>query len=374
MPATLTIDHPVISQMPQTYLALASNVGDPDLIVQNSAPFSVNQYVVVGQYANPITQTLLITAPNTNNTTIVTVPAFPYPVDTPITLTPFNEIRIYRSLTGIGGTYSLIATVPIEVDQQVTTFTDFSSVSPYSYKYTYHNSFLNIETAFSSEIPYAGFPLSSLQSIGDRTLSIFVDSQGEYITRDDIANWTNELCGHLNREVTDSDNQSFANYVTFTPGTAEYTDITTYGFEAIMLVEYSTDGINYLPINPMDSRFSSKLNPTSQYSWRLIDQKLFIYGNFPSTQIVRMWGYTQQPVLSLGSDQLPIVYRSYSDVFVDYCMMRASEKSRRLQESAVYYGKKFNIGFLEIIDATRSRINQGNQSMAITWLPNFNGF
>lgn len=375
MPATLVIDHPSISQLPQTFVSLASIPGDATLVVQNSSVFSTNQFILVSQYADPLAQILLITSNNPSVTSIVASPNFSYTVDTPVTNIPFNTIKIYRSLTGLGGTYSLLTSIPIQVSQQASSYTDFSGVSPYSYKYTYYNSQLNIESDFSSEIPYTGFPLPSLQSIGDRVLSIFVDSQAEYITRTDIANWVNEFCGHLNREVTDSDNQAFVDFVTFTPGTAEYTDITIYGLEAIMLIDFSVNnGVNWQTINPMDSRQGKSLNHTSQYSWQLRGEKLSIYGNFPSTQAVRVWGYTQQPILSLGSDQLPVVYRSYSDVFVDYCMQRASEKSRRLAESAVYYGKKTNIGFIEIVDAVRSRINQGNQAMAETWLNGFNSF
>ena len=280
MPATIPIGHPILTQVPQTYLSVASNPGDANLSVQNSTDFSISQYILIGTYGNPLSQILLISGNNPSITQIQASPNFGYPVDTPVTYIPFNEIRVYRSVTGLGGTYSLISQIPMQVDQQQTTFTDLTAISPYSYKFTYYNSNLNLESDFSSEIPYAGFPQYSLQSIQDRVLSLFVDSNAEFIQLSDISSWTNELCSHLNREVTDSDNQAFANYVTFIPGSNEYTDITTYGFEAIMLVEYTYDGQNYIAINPMDSRFSQILNSTSTYSWRLINQNLFIYGNF----------------------------------------------------------------------------------------------
>lgn len=380
MPAVLTIAHPDITTLPQTFVSNAAIPGDTTLYVQNASDFGVLQYVVVAPYGNPTAQILAINGANPSLNQIQVTPQFGYAVDTSVTQIPFNTIRVYRSLTGLGGTYTLLTQIAIQVDQDFTSYTDFGAVSPYSYRYTFYNAQLNVESDYSSEVPYNGFPFYSLNSIQQRVLGLYVDQNAEFIALSSIANWTNELLGKFNREVTDSESAPFATFTTFTPGTSESTDLSSYNIESIFLVEYSTNGglgWNADTINPMDSRIKAN-NPTSAYSYKFFGNEFFVYStstaagsqvySFPSTYLVRIWYFTQQPQLSLESDTLPTLYRSFTDIFVDYCMMRANEQSRRIQESAVYYERKWMPNFEVAAESIRGRINQGNKSMALTWI------
>lgn len=372
MPAVLTINHIDLENLPQSFVSLAAVPGDQVLYVKNSAGFGYQDYIVTGVYGDPQSEIVSVSANPSSNTQIpVTTVSFPRPADTQVNKIPFNSIKIYRSATGTGGTYLLLTQIPIAVNQPFSTFIDYEAVSPYSYRYTFYNSNLNIETEFSSEMPYDGFPFWSLNSIQRRVLKIYVDNLGEFISPDSITDWCNELTARLNREVTDSESALFANFFTFTPGGAEYTDISAYGVEAIHRIDYSTDGVNFLStINPMDFRVPSQ-NPTSFYTWVMEGNNLFIGQQFPSNYVVRVWYFGQQPMLQQDSDTIPAVYRSFSDVYVDYCLMRASEQSRRLSESATYYDRKFIDGMRSCVESVRSRINQGNKSMATTWLNDF---
>ena len=370
--ATFSISHPNISQLPQTLINLPSLAGDSVLYVQNSTVFPQGNYVCAGQYGDPQAETLLVSgaAPSVSQITVGNV-GFPHPLDTPVTLMPFTVVKAYVSTTGLGGTYTFLSSVPIQVSQSYTTFTDYASNPVYSYRFTFYNPNLNVETDYSAEIPYSGFPLYSLQSIVKRVLGLYVDNLGEFISPASITDWCNELLARVNREVTDSESALFANFITFTPGSAEYTDMSSYNMEVIHLIEYSTDGgANYYDtINPTDSRIRS-LNPTSTYTWFMEGDKLFITGpSAPNSNfVVRVWYYAQQTPLLQQSDTLPTIYRSYSDVWVDYCMVRASEQSRRLSESATYYDRKFIDGFTTIVENVRGRINQGNKSISTTWI------
>lgn len=381
MPSTLTIGHPDISSLPQTFITVPAVSGDTELFVQNSTDFSVGNYVVLNKYSSPNSQIILLV--NANPTLTSMSPGaldFSYAVDSPVVFIPFNSINIYRSITGTGGTYSFLVRIPIQVDQDFSTYTDMTAVSPYSYRYTFFNSNLNIESDFSSEYPFSGFPFYSLNSLQRRTLTLFVDKLGEYITQESISDWVNEFVGKLNRGVTDSETGPFVDFVKFVPGSSEYTDISSYKIESVFFAEYSADGVsNWMPISPTDSRINST-SPITQYSWDLIGNKFFVKPvnpQFPTTYTVRLWFYTQQSLLINESDVLPILYRSYTDVVLDYCMMRANEQSRRLSESADYYrkktfgndGKSGNYGM--IVEDIRSMIAQGNMSMATTWVNSF---
>lgn len=392
MAATLIIGHPDITSFPQTFVASPIIKGDTTAVVQNATDFSQQDLVLIGQYGNPLAALYPISTPLPSSLSIpIGSSQFGYPLDTPVTKIPFNTVKIYRSTTGTGGSYSLLVSVAIQVDQIATTYTDFSAVSPYSYKYTYYNSTLNVESDFSSEMPYGGFPFYSLNSIQRRTLTLYVDQTGEFINLQSIADWTNELLSKFNRAVTDSESTPFATFATFTPGNNESVDLSQYNVESIFLLEYSSDnGMTWNgTINPMDSRIKAN-NPIGEYSYKMEGDKLFIYTSnvsggsqsvtFPVNYMVRMWYFTQQTPLSLESDTLPALYRSFTEIFVDYCMMRANEQSRRFAESAVYYAKRVmgssgdgtvSGSFKGAVDTIRGRINQGNKSMALTWASSF---
>ncbi len=384
MPARISTFHPPIERNPLTFISGGYTSGTT-LNVQNTADFLANDYLLIEVYGTPTAEICQVgTITGASSITLTGTLQFGHPPDAFVTKIDYNQYQVYISTTGIGGTYTQITpNRSISVAQQFSTFTDPTALSTYSYKTRWINTTTGAQSLFTTELPASGFPFYSLGSLQQRVLDLYVDSQGSFITIDSINNWSNELLARANREVTESESTLFVDFTTFTPGTSEYTDITSYGVESIALIEYSSDGgLTYRPdtINPTDPRIKSS-NTSSYYSYKIINQKLFVYayGNsnvpaFPSNYMVRMWYFTQQPQLTLQSDLLPIVYRSFSDVWVDYCMTRANEQSRRLSESATYFDKRFLDGFKSMTESIKSRINQGNKTMATSWIDSFNNY
>lgn len=392
MPARIKVYPPPVTDSPSTQITTNYTTGTT-LVVQNTTDFEINDYLLIERIGSAQAELGQISS-ITNATTLVLVGAlkFPHNIDTQVTRIDYNQFKVYRSTTGVGGTYILLDTEPFDWDQSFTWYIDQSGIAAYSYKTTMWNSTTSVESLASGENPAGGFPFYALGRVQSRVLQLYVDETGEFIAESSIADWCNELTTKLNRAVTGTESALFVNSVNFIPGNNEYTDLTTYNVEGIALIEYSTDGgvtFNNDTINPMDMRIKAT-NPTSLYSYKLIDQKLFIYNStattaavpdFPAAYTVRMWFYTQQPLMSFKSDYIPTVYRSFSDVYVDYCMMRANEQSRRFQESAAYYYNKLFKGDSKndptikiIIDSVSSRIGQGNKSMATTWLDSFSNW
>lgn len=358
-----------------------------DIVVDNGTLFNTGDYIVVERYGSSQCEIGQVASTGATSITLVGDLFFPHSVDSPITLINYNQYQVWRSITGVGGTYlQLGANQGFQLSQPLfSQITDPAGIASYSYKVRYANTTASFYSQFGPEMPAGGYPFSSLGSIQDRVLTLFVDTNGEFINRNSITDWTNELIGRLNRDVTDSESNLFANFLTFTPDGSEYTDMSPYDIESYLLLEYSSDGGQTFPsvISPMDSRIKAA-SPYSNYSYKLEGDKLFIYSQqypsngtnygFPVNDIVRVWYFTQQPQLTSQSDLLPNVYRSYSDVFVDYCMMRASEQSRRLSETGSWYYKKLFTGsnlntgsYQSIVDSVKLRIGQGNKSMALTW-------
>lgn len=341
------------------------------LTVKNNETFSQNDYLLVGKYGGAQTEVVQITSSLTNGTRIdVTAMVFPHVSDTPVTKLFFNEIRLERSITGIGGAYTLLATLIPTVNQFNTVYVDTTATSFYSYRYNYLNSTTGSEGSYSAELPFSGYSFDSLDSIQRRVLDLYVDKTGEFISPASIADWTNELLGILNRSVTDSESGPFLDYFTYIPGGEEYHDISSYGVEVISFIEYSTDGgMTYSTgsyVGPMDGRGGSR-NSSSIWSYILRGDRLFIYDAFPPSYVVRVWFFAQQPILVVQSDRLPSVYRSYTEAFVNYGLMRSHERSRRFQEAAAYYSKNFTKTFDVMVPKIRARLNQGNETMSTPW-------
>jgi hypothetical protein len=377
------VKHPDLINLPYTSTSADYSTGTT-LTVANGTIFSANDYILIDKYGSPVAEMAQVASSSSTSITLISNLQFPHQNGSSVTKMTYNQFQIARSNTGIGGTYNVIYTGGFAVSQaDESTYNDINGNSAYSYQVYYYNSTAGYLSASGGEALASNLPLYTLGSIQDRTLSIYVDRNSEFISKQSIADWCNEFMARINRSVTDSETTLFANFAILN-FIGEYIDLTNQNIETIFLVEYSTDGgITYTDsILPMDSRIKAG-NPLSIYTYKYMGEKLFIYSgtgnsttsNFPTNYPVRVWFYTQQPLLINSADTLPAVYRSYSDVFVDYCLMRANEQSRRLSESAAYYYSKLFKGtqqnpasVTDMINSVRSRIDQGNKAMSLTWL------
>lgn len=364
MPATLSIFHPNISTFPTTLTSQEVNVLDTTINVQNSSDFSVNNYVLVGPYGGGTSQIIQITAPNPSINALTTgASAFPYNTNQSITVIPFNTINIYRSTTGLGGAYTLLTSVPIQVDQNLTTYTDFSAISPYSYRYTFYNSVLNAESDFSSEVPYGGFPPYSVYSIVDSVIKLFGDTLGQIVSRDMIVTWLNWLIGEMMTDITSGQSPYYVtSYVLTTTGAESY-DLSAQGMIFIIKVEYSLDGgITYkADINPQDFR-SNGYDSDALYSYSFAGSSIFLKdsGNnyIAAGNFVRIWAYTNQTQLVNDSDNLPDPMKPYVGFFVDYLLMRCNQVRGKIVENAAYFENRNRKDKATIVSTIKQRIRQ----------------
>jgi hypothetical protein len=372
----VNLAHPDITDSPSSNIDGDLVAGATAMSVKNNTVFSLGDFLLIGKYGGAQTEVTQITGSITPGEAItVSALLYSHVSDTTVTKIPFNEVVLTRSLTGIGGTYTTLTTFYPQVSQFSSQYIDTTGVSPYSYQYYFLNSTTGGVSGLSAELPYGGYFFDALDTLQKRVLDLYVDKQGEFISPDSIRDWFNELLGILNRAVTDSESAPFINFFTITPGGAASTDISSYNAEVISFIEYSTDGGNTYPvgntIGPMDSRVGSQ-NSATVYSWMLRADSLFIYNAFPSNYVVRVWYFSQQPLLQVQSDRLPTLYRSWTEVFVNYGLMRSYERARRFQESALYYKSKYETERDVMVPKIRSRINQGNQTMGTDWLDSFN--
>lgn len=188
------IMHPPSIVNPQTNIAsdMASGVGSA--LVKNVSAFAVNKYACLSFVGSAQAELMLIssftgeTQVNFSGSTL-----FAHNTDDQFTQFDYNQVKIYRSTTGITGVYTYNAALPIDVTSDVTIYEDATSQTNYYYKFSYYNVATGVETSLSDPIAATGFVFHSLHTLVNRVASIFGDSNFEFVKRYEIEQFINEF-------------------------------------------------------------------------------------------------------------------------------------------------------------------------------------
>lgn len=376
----LTLDHLDLLDNNMTTVAV-EYVSGTTLKVKSSANFAINKYILLGKYGLEQSEIVRITAIPDVDTLTITSAEFPHSVDTTITVIPADKFRVYRSTTGVGGSYTLIDSVDIMVDSKINNYIDLEAQQEYSYKFAYYNTILNVEILISGEIPFGGFPDWSLQSIQDNILELFCDNPQDFITRKMITVWVNELYRRCQFLIQGSESPYDINYLIIDGNDLTEFDISSYEMIGIYMAEISTDGgITYgQVVTPKDARAKDLPGSIGIYDYRLAGNKLIFNPKIPLGTKIRVW-YTTLPVSLVNpSDTLKTPLKTHTYLFTNYGLQRAYEKDKKLAEMAPYYrnmvDKDMNIKDPEsLISKIRTRIKQGNMIMNTSWSDDYDNF
>jgi len=141
-----------------TELSAASDASATELKVDSTEGFSADDYIIVGNLNTEKTEIVKITSVDDSTTLTVGTLTYAHVVNSPVRYTPYNQIKFYRSTTE-SGTYSVIATETMEVDNQggMTLYNDTSGTTSSWYKFTYYNpNGATTETAITDSVAVKG--------------------------------------------------------------------------------------------------------------------------------------------------------------------------------------------------------------------------
>lgn len=366
----LTLSHPDLSDNIFTFIS-TDYTGGTALAGANTAAFAANDFVVIGRPGLEHAEIRKINAIVSSSTlTIDASGDFTHASGTSITMIPYDKFRIYRSVTGVGGNYTMLAEVALQIDQPKNIYRDSASASPYSYKFCYYNSVTDLESPYSSEIAFDGYPIYSLKAMQDAVLGDFGDPEEKFITRADITRWLNYYNLEVQTLLMGGESPYYVDYVDITSTGAENYDIATYEILGIFMIELSTDGgVTWSePITPKDFRFRDASGGITSYDYRVAGNKLYLTDNvIPSGNKIRVW-YTTNPVeLVNATDVLLNPLIPMLAYFNDYAMMKANEKDRKPElnyaiEKRMKEAKKDG----GLLFKLRKRIRQGDMPIAST--------
>lgn len=331
------IAHPPVKNNPTTYFAADSNAGSTTITVKNIQGFSANDIVVLGKigYENAeIVKISSITAPSTMN---VTATKFPHTIDQPITLIKFDKIKIYKSTTGISGTYSLLSTIDIDIDSDITFYETDAATSDY-FKFRYYNSYALIEGDWSDAISGAGFTFYSKRTLIDRVLSLFGDTKREFVSDDEVADFLNEFLGVAQTELSVASKRFMLKYtdITLSSQTTEYSLPSDFLMEKA--VKVSSDNGKTFPyscsLKSVDS-VGDIVQARVKYGYVIYNDNTtskIMLDNYPvDNEILRVWYVPTPSSLSAETDTLPYPFQNHSTMFVSYALAKCYLKDKNFE-------------------------------------------
>lgn len=192
----LQLLNPETEDLEKSYLANPYSIGATSIGVKNADRFALNDRIMVGEMGEEKTEVVTCTAAATDGMTLtIGATVFSHEADTPVYRLRFDQVKFYRSTTGITGAYSVISTQNLDVDNAnlETLYDDTTGLSSYYYKMTMYNSISTLESAFTDPIPGGGFARNQVGYMIDQILEEVGDQTEQHVSRAEILGWFNEV-------------------------------------------------------------------------------------------------------------------------------------------------------------------------------------
>lgn len=177
------IEHPELNKQ-KTRLSADVAAAATSSTVENNDNFAANDYCVFGKPGEELTEIVKLTSV-TGNTTLghTTGPVFAHSARTPISQIKYNQVKVY-SASSETGTYSLLTTIDLDIDEEQTVYDDTTGTSTTWYKVKYYNETTTALSDYSAAVQATGYTDQSLYSMQTEVLEDYGDPNADEITRD----------------------------------------------------------------------------------------------------------------------------------------------------------------------------------------------
>lgn len=164
----IIVNNPSVDNLEMSYLSYAYQAGVTSVAVRNNERFVNGKKILLGVMGYEKTEIVSIAGAVTPGTALtISATLFPHEADDPVYQLKYDKIKIYRSTTGIDGSYDSLATVDIDVDNENlrTIYDDVSGLTSYYYKISYYDSVEDVESELSDPIPGTGYDRGTTGSL-----------------------------------------------------------------------------------------------------------------------------------------------------------------------------------------------------------------
>lgn len=188
--------NPETFDLEKSYLSNSYSVGVTSVQVKNSDRFAVNDRIMIGEQGQEKTEVVTVSAVSADgNSVTVGATVFSHSADDPVYKLRFDQVKYYRSTTTATGTYTLVSTQNLDVDNAdlETKYDDTSGLSSYYYKITFYHSISAVESAFSDAIQGTGWRREQVGSIISESLQELGDLNEIHVTRQEMLGYFNDV-------------------------------------------------------------------------------------------------------------------------------------------------------------------------------------
>lgn len=192
----ITTLNPSTDALEKSYLANPYSVGTTSIQVKNSDRFALNDRIMIGEMGLEATEVVTVSAVNADQQTItIGTTLFSHSADDPVYKLRFDQVKIYRSTTGLNGTYSVLSTVNLDVDNAdlTTKYDDTSGSSTYYYKTSVYNSVSAVESSLTDPIQGSGYRRTQFGYLIDEILREVNDPQEQHVSRLEMLGYFNDV-------------------------------------------------------------------------------------------------------------------------------------------------------------------------------------
>lgn len=188
--------NPSLDGLESTTLSQYTAAAVTALTVQGNQGFVNTDPILIGEMGTDNAEVKAVNAVvTTGNALTVTTTTFPHNADEPVIKLRYNQVKFYRSTTTATGSYSLLATVDMDVDNVdlETTYDDTTGSSSYFYKVSFYNSVTTVESQQSDSVQGSGYTRNSVGSLIDEVAREINDPQFRIADRAQYIVWMNEV-------------------------------------------------------------------------------------------------------------------------------------------------------------------------------------
>ncbi len=185
------IKNPDLSSEEHSYLTLAGTASTTNITVADYEGFSDNDYLVIGPYGKERTEILKIDDASIDATITLDssyYPAYAHPANTVVTKTPWNIYSLESGSTETGS-FSVLGTAELEVDDEYSYYNDTSGTSTDWYKVRFYNSETATYSDYSDAVQAIGYKANSRGRLKEMVKSLFGDKYGKWVDDSDLDNF-----------------------------------------------------------------------------------------------------------------------------------------------------------------------------------------
>lgn len=230
------ISHPNLGPQ-KTRLSADIAASATSATVENNDGLASNDYIVYGKPGQEKTEIVILTGV-TGNTTIShsTGPVFAHSAKTPIYEIGYNQVEI-SSASSETGSYSVLDTIDLTLDEEYTSYIDASGTTSTWYKVRYYNETTTDYSDYSVAVQGTGYVEDSLRDMTDEILEEMGEDDAVYVTRKQIRRYLNTAIRKVTQKVLELNPDYLRAYTTqqLTSGVEAY-DLPT-RFQAFIRVD-----------------------------------------------------------------------------------------------------------------------------------------